>query len=103
MERQRVAFGMAVVSDQSVGVGITALPQPVDDAASDLWLLHKWIMGDESRLVDKVRSGAMGSIDSKAMRKVNDGQDLVFVVQSAQNIGSGAILSTAGRFLIKLH
>ena len=103
MENQRVAVGMAVVSDQSVAVGVTAVPTPVTDVSSDLWFLHQWIMGGESRLVDKVRAETYLSVDSKAMRKVNDDQDLIMVVESAANIGSGAILASAGRFLIKLH
>ena len=36
-EFQEIAFGLAVVSDQAVAVGVTAVPSPVSDNGSDLW------------------------------------------------------------------
>ena len=40
-EPQGAAFGMAVVSDQAVAVGITAIPTPITDLGSDLWFVHQ--------------------------------------------------------------
>ena len=37
IEIQAGAIGMAVVSDQSVAVGVTAVPTPITDMGSDLW------------------------------------------------------------------
>ncbi len=34
------AYGQAVVSDQVSAIGITAVPTPVTDLASDLWYVH---------------------------------------------------------------
>ena len=39
-ERQFGAFGCVVVSDQAEAVGVTAIPTPITDAGSDLWMLH---------------------------------------------------------------
>ena len=36
-EDQLGAIGMAVVSDQAVAVGVTAVPTPITDMGSDLW------------------------------------------------------------------
>ena len=103
IERQRAAIGLAVVSDQASGVGITAVPTPVTDAASDLWMLHRWAFADESEVTDRTRGATFLQIDSKAMRKVNADEDVVLVAESALNIGAGAVMAIAGRFLIKFH
>ena len=40
IEEQTAAFGVAVVSDQAVAVGVTAVPTPITDIGSDLWFVH---------------------------------------------------------------
>jgi len=100
MEEQSVAVGLAIVSDDAVAVGVTAVPAPRANAASNLWFLHQFIHADESKLVDKVRPETRISVDSKAMRKVEVGQDLVVVMQGGA-IGGGFTLGVAGRMLIK--
>ena len=99
IEFQEAAYGFAVVSDQAVGVGVTAVPTPLTDMGSDLWFLHKIIFGDESALTDRTRSSTRVTVDSKAMRKVDIGQDIVGVMESA----GGLILTTAGRMLVKVN
>ena len=99
IEFQEAAFGLAVVSDQAVAVGVTAVPTPITESASDLWYLHKWILADESSLTDRTRSSTRVTVDSKAMRKVDIGQDIVGVMESA----GGLILTSAGRMLIKVN
>jgi len=47
-------------------------------------------------------AGAQYSIDSKAMRRVEEGQDLIIVAEFSA-AGAGFILAVAGRILIKLH
>ncbi len=104
-ERQIGAVGFAVVSDQAVAIGITAVPTPVTDLASDLWMLHQFFMSHFTV------TSAIGSesqyhqidVDSKAMRKVEDGQDLVEVGELATGLSDGFSLSDASRILIKLH
>ncbi len=104
-ETQVAAVGMAVVSDQAVAVGITAVPTPASDAGSDLWFAHQWLLNDFSFIsgvgVDE-RMQKRYTIDSKAMRKVEEGSDFVLVAEN-DAISAGSIIVMAGRFLIKLH
>jgi len=94
------AVGVAVVSDQSVAVGVSAVPTPFTDDSSDLWMLHQWIMGASGTSTDG-QFGSLYSIDSKAMRKVNDDQDIIVVHELSSTLGEGQILRMAGRMLIK--
>ena len=101
-ETYGAAIGMAVVSDQAAAIGVTAVPTPITDQASDLWFLYELAFG---RLQFKdatgiVEVGQLQLIDSRAMRKVEDGQDLVIVVE---NTIAGAVTTSGGRVLIKLH
>ena len=103
-EPQVVGIGMAVVSDEASAIGVSAVPTPTTDPGSDLWLLHKFMLtatmaGD----ADGNLRGAAFSIDSKAMRKVEDGQDIVTVVEVDAGVSAGAQVITIGRQLIKLH
>jgi len=100
IELQVGAMGIAVVSDQAVAVGVTAVPTPITDMASNLWLLHQLIFADESNLTDRTRPQAAVSIDSKAMRKVEVGQDIVLALEVSA-IGGGAQFTVGGRMLIK--
>ena len=97
-------FGFAVVSDQATAIGVTAVPTPATDQGSDLWfMIDNWIgrfdfIGTGTANQD-LRSKVM---DSKAMRKVDIGQDIVGVVEAGIG-GSGVTINTAGRMLVKLH
>ena len=101
VEEQRAAMGIAVVSDQAVAIGVTAIPTPMTDLGSNLWFLHQIIFADESSLTDRTRPSSKISIDSKAMRKVEVGQDVVVVVETASSVGLGAIITVGGRMLTK--
>ena len=103
-EVQDVALGLAVVSDQAVGVGITAVPAPTDDDDSDLWFVYERLMSDIvfGTAASFARMGQFTSVDSKAMRKVEDGQDIVKVYQTSVN-SSGVFVRSHVRLLIKLH
>ncbi len=101
IEVQRAAMGIAVVSDQASAVGITAVPTPVTEAGSNLWLLHQFIFADESNLTDRTRGETHTQVDSKAMRKVEVGEDLVVVVENGGGSVGGSIITLAGRLLVK--
>ena len=103
IEPQVGAFGIAVVSDQAVAAGVAAVPTPVTDMGSDLWFVHQNYSGRESSTVDVSEPGNRISIDSKAMRKVDIGQDIVVVAENDTNVGAGQILFSAGRMLIKVN
>ena len=95
---------MAVVSDQATAIGVTVVPTPVTDAGSDFWFLHAYLSASFTFLsaVGAVNDGRFYEIDSKAMRKVDVGQDLV-VVGEKTGTSSGLTLFTQGRVLVKLH
>ena len=101
-EDYSVSYGWAVVSEQAATIGVTAVPTPVADRDSDLWFVYE-------SLIDRVHFGSdtgfrsigiRKEFDSKAMRKVEDGENVVTVVE---NELAGATVITMGRFLIKLH
>ena len=102
IETQHAGFGVAVVSDQAVAIGVTAVPTPITDIGSDLWFAHRLMYADESNLTDRTRSGQFFEIDSKAMRKVEDGQTVIMVAELSST-GSGLQLVSGGRMLIKTH
>ncbi len=99
VEVQAAGFGIAVVSDQAVAIGVTAIPTPITEAGSHLWFVHQFCFADESNLTDRTRSGGHWSIDSKAMRKVDVGSDIVVVFENDTLVGS--IMRIAGRMLVK--
>ena len=106
-ESQVGALGVAVVSDQAEAIGVTAVPTPITDMASDLWMVHQilyndFVLADGTGFQDD--GGYQYEIDSKAMRKVQDGEDLVVVgeLSSASSTG-GFLLTVGGRILVKLH
>jgi len=104
-ERYQAAYGECVVSDQAVAIGITAVPTPATDMASDLWFLHAILTGQTTGTSTVGFDGTTGQyidVDSKAMRKVEEGQDTISVLETS-SISSGAVVSIMGRQLIKLH
>jgi len=96
------AYGRMVVSDQASAVGVTAVPDPVvnGDAPWYVW---------ESVLADLTLASAIGfttqvkiyEIDSKAMRKVGNNEDLVSVITNTSS-AHGAEVIVIGRTLIKV-
>ncbi len=102
------AFGMAVVSDQAVAIGVTAIPTPMTDIESDLWFFHQILHG-RFEFISGVGTDSQGVVppgghtfESKAMRKVEQGQDLAIVVETSA-VSLGAVVYNAGRILVKLH
>ena len=79
---------MAVVSDQAVGVGVTAVPTPITDLGSSLFFLYQMFIGNSSSQVDLTLPANIKFLDSKAMRKVEVGSDLIVTVQNS-SIGGG--------------
>jgi len=105
-EFQVGALGIVVVSDQARAIGVTAIPTPVTDAGSDMFFLHQWFMSNftfvSSVGFSEGRAAAnFYTVDSKAMRKVNDDQDVMVVAEMDPSVGSGLILHVSGRLLIK--
>ncbi len=99
-------IAMAVVSDQSVAIGVTAVPTPTTDQGSDLFHVFA-SLGGYMGFLTAIGFGEMGketNVDSKAMRKVNDDQDLILVQEGwGALVTSGGNTMVGGRILIKLH
>jgi len=97
-------FAATVVTDRAVTVGITALPDPVTESEADYWFLFQpW------SCIMQVASGApvtsspwIQMFDSKAQRKVEEGEDIVFIFANADS-ANGVFFTIQFRMLIKLH
>ena len=99
-----LGFGLAVVSDQASAIGVTAVPTPTTDDGSDLWFVYERLI-QRYQALDATGFGQTGLvriIDSRAMRKVVDGQDVVKVAETGP-IGGGVTVSSYTRMLVKLH
>ena len=101
-ESQIAIYAAAVVSVQAAAIGVTAVPTPSTDSGSDLFFVFQPLIssvgaGDTDNL-----RGRPIEIDSRAMRKVEDQEDLIEVVETTA-ASSGAVLTGFVRYLIKLH
>ena len=103
-EVQIGAVGIAVVTEQASTVGITAVPHPNTDSAWGGWLWHSYFLSrvDVSSAVGVQFDGVHNIvIDSKAMRKVDEDERLVVVVENSGAFGIQ--FNTSERFLSKIH
>jgi len=105
-EFQLGAVGMAVVTEQAVAAGVGSVPTPVTDDDSDEFFLHQWCMNsfvfaDATGFDDQ--AGKVYEVDSKAMRKVSDSDNVIVVAEVDPVTGGGINMSIAGRLLIKNH
>ena len=84
---------------------VTAVPTPVTDLDSDKWFVYE-ALGNRSITATAVGFDGQASvskeIDSKAMRKVVDGDQLVGVVETDAN-SNGVLFRVAMSHLLKLH
>ena len=104
-ELQSVAFGIAVVSEQAAAIGVTAVPTPETDRSSDLWFVYEGMTNFydfRTAAGFDSQGGLSRDYDSKAMRKVQDGEDIVVVIETS-SISLGASFLVSGRMLVKLH
>ncbi len=104
-EFMAAALGICVVSQSASSAGIGAIPTPLTELDSDLWLvyqpmLHQFLFA--SAVGFQAMVGVRYTVDSKAMRKVNNDQDVAVVVEGSVT-GEGQSISVIGRMLIKLH
>ncbi len=105
-ESQAVVYGVITVSEQASAAGVASVPTPITESGSD-WHVY------EPMATRFVLSSAVGidaqagfgmKFDSKAMRKVDLGEDLITVVEvGASGPSDGVIFRSYQRTLIKLH
>ena len=99
------AMGMAVVTDQAAGIGVTAVPTPITDSPSDeffLWLPWFADVRDMGTGTVQFNTFSRFDFDSKAMRKVTDGTTAVVVLENSSS-AAGANYAIMFRMLVKLH
>ncbi len=101
-ESYGIDYGKCVVSDQASAIGVTAVPTPLTDKGSDLWYVYESLFSrfEFHTAIGQTNDGAFLQYDSRAMRKVEEGQDLISVVE---NELAGAVVVVTGRTLLKLH
>ena len=98
------AFGIAIVTAQAESVGITAIPHPVTDAAWGGWFVHRFF-SNQLKFLSGVglepQWATHYEIDSKAMRKIDEDERLVVVVENVSAFGM--LIADQFRWLTKLH
>ena len=103
-ENQAAALGYAVVSDQASAIGITAVPTPITDIASDAWFVYQTMFGSNNATFNNDGSNPMIQFDSKAMRKVEDGSQVNIMLETdVAALTAGVFVRHVARLLIKLH
>jgi len=103
-EQPLVAMGAAVVSEQALAAGVASLPTPIVEEDSDLWFLYEtavveFLFGDATGFA---LTNTVKYFDSRAQRKIQDGQGIVFMVENA-SATAGAQYWLKFRMLLKLH
>jgi len=98
-----LGVGKAVVSTDAVAIGISALPTPITDQNSNLWFMYETVPWSWKLTTSGAAQGATHHFfDSKGMRKVEDGQDIVMTVENWSS-AFGCEFDIQSRMLIKLH
>ncbi len=94
----------SIVSDEALAIGVTAVPTPADNPGANFFL-YEQAMGI-IRVVSAIgitEPTVQSTVfDSKAMRKVEEGQDIAMVIETS-SVADAASVFKAGRILIKLH
>ncbi len=95
------AAGICMVREDARAAN--AVPDPFTNASDDVWFYHQFFAGqlDDRTDVD-IRMDSHFVIDSKAQRKIVDGDAMMFMVEGGgETDGFDAIMQV--RLLLKLH
>ena len=101
-EDQIGAFGGGVVNDVAGALGVTGLPGPANNCGWPGWFIHRFFL-QNFLFVSGVGTQDRGSeymIDSRAQRKVETEQDIVFIVENF-SASFGLNFGVSFRMLIK--
>jgi len=77
------AFGMGVVTSAAAAAGVASIPTPLTEAGWDGWFLHQYF--SVGRSLNGDGESALLQLDSKAMRKGNEDEAVVGVVEVIEN------------------
>ena len=101
----RGAFGICIVSEDAFAVGVTAVPDPVDDAEWDGWFWHQFysLMQPITFAAQSTASAILTiPIDSKAMRKIGATDVVVLVGEHIESGTASMTVVADSRLLFKL-
>jgi len=102
------AFGVGIASSDAFGVGVTALPNPADDAGWPGWLYHRFfdLHSFNATIVESMAAGGLGSVqfevDSKAMRKLGINETIFASLQTIEAGAASMSIWFESRTLVKL-
>jgi len=97
------AFGFCIVNGEAFDAGVASVPTPWTESFDDRWLYHTyWSVHYELPASGSfVGQSFVQEIDSKAMRKMNNGDVLIGVIENA-NAGDNVSVFMNVRTLLKL-
>ncbi len=93
------AFGLAVVSKAAVAAGSGALPIPYTEQDFDAWFVHQFWATNWRFNTSGASPSNVYEFDSKAMRKVEDGDDIVSMFENG-NAAQGVQYVAIWRMLL---
>ncbi len=98
------AVGFAVVSEQARVAGVLSIPAPITHEASDLFFVHQFFFASISvgSAVGFQNVRVQYPFDSRAMRKVEEGEAIVVVLENASAL-DGVAYQLKFRMLVKLN
>jgi len=100
------AFGLIVVSQEAFAAGAASIPGPLSDGAQDWWFFHQYGFSFAPNATLSNSEGSMNrtvEVDSKSMRKLHVGQNLVGVFETGTEVGTAVVrVSFDCRMLFKL-
>ncbi len=104
---QSFAVGVCIVTENAVGIGITAIPHPLTDIGWDGWWYHSVHAAVTSLETTEVARGPSSALrvpfETKSMRKLKETDVIVGVVELGTEIGTASVDFTArSRILVKL-
>ncbi len=82
------ALGMIVASDKAVTLGVTAIPDPTVETGDDEWFMYQAFGAEGSASTNVGRPIETYAFDSRAQRKVVDGQNVAVMISNAAAIGA---------------
>ncbi len=100
LEEQMVAVGLIIVSDKAFALGVTAVPLPFTNGTDDGWVLHKSIYQASAGSLNGM-TPPVTYVDSKGMRKFQDGETLALVIENHHATFSATVVASL-RVLTKL-
>ena len=95
------AFGIMVASDQAFGNGVASMPSPVNEMEANVWLYHQFISVHRSLGVGAASEVQRIDVDSKAMRKFDDQQTMVGILEVTETGTATMNVSFDSRILVQ--